>query len=259
MSARLSRRRYPIFTALVAHVLALLLVALLVVGLGQGVGLRPPLWAAVVLQAGLASLLGRRFGLTGGWLLFQAGFLPVALGLHLLALPAWLYLVAFFFVLLLNWNSFRHGVPLYLTSTSATRRLAELLHGRPAEFNFIDLGCGLAGSLCQLAHAFPRAQFTGVETAPLTFVFAWLRCLPRRNCRIRYRSLWTTPLAAYDVVYCFLSPLPMPALWQKAQAELKPGALLVSNTFGIPGVEPDQTIELGDWRSARLLVWAQRA
>jgi len=253
------RRRYPIFKALGAHALALLAVAVVVVLFAQSLSLRPPLWAAVVLQALLANLLGHRFGLARGWLLFQAGFLPVALGLQALALPAWVYLAAFLLVLLLNWNSFRHGVPLYLTSAPATLRLKGLLLGQPVSFAFIDLGCGLAGPLCQLARAFPQAQFTGVETAPLSFFLAWLRSLPLRNCRIRYRNLWRTPLASYDVVYCFLSPLPMPAIWEKAQAELKPGARLVSNTFGIPGVEPDQTIALGDWRSTRLLVWEKRA
>ena len=252
------RRRYPIFTALAAHALALLAVAGLVALIVNGIGLRPPLWAAVGLQALLATVLGRRFGLARGWLFFQAGFLPVALGLHWLALPSWAYLAAFLLVLLLNWNSFRHGVPLYLTSVPATLRLEVLLLSQPAEFAFIDLGCGLAGPLCHLASAYPRARFTGVETAPLTFALAWLRSLPLRNCRIRYRSLWQTPLAPYDVVYCFLSPLPMPDLWKKAQAELKPGARLISNTFGIPGVEADQTIALGDWRSARLLVWEKR-
>ena len=252
------RRRYPIFTALAAHALALLAVGAGVALVVRGLGLRPPLWAAVGLQALLATALGRRFGLARGWLFFQAGFLPLALTLHWLALPSWAYLAAFLLVLLLNWNSFRHGVPLYLTSVPATLRLEVLLLSQPAEFAFIDLGCGLAGPLCHLASAYPRARFTGVETAPLTFALAWLRSLPLRNCRIRYRSLWQTPLAPYDVVYCFLSPLPMPALWQKAQAELKPGARLISNTFGIPGVEPDQTIALGDWRSARLLVWEKR-
>ena len=42
------RRRYPIFKALVAHAIAFLAVGLGVVFLGQGLGLRLPLWAAVV-------------------------------------------------------------------------------------------------------------------------------------------------------------------------------------------------------------------
>jgi hypothetical protein len=94
-----------------------------------------------------------------------------------------------------------------------------------------------------------------VETAPLVFLVSWFRCLLRNNCRIRYRSLWTVDLSPYDVVYCFLSPVPMPELWKKATAEMKGKALLVSNTFEIPGVSPGRIIELKDWRESRLLIW----
>jgi len=65
------RRRYPIFKALGAHALALLAVAVAVVFVGQGLGLRPPLWSAVLLQAVLATVFGRRFGLARGWLVFR--------------------------------------------------------------------------------------------------------------------------------------------------------------------------------------------
>ncbi len=249
------RRRYPILRALAAQGIALALVALAAFLLVNFARVRLPWVLLVLAQSGLAVSIGRRFGLTRWWGLFQALFFPALLGLNALALPPVAYLGAFLVVLLLNWNSFRHGVPLYLTSNAATLRLAELLREHSPEFRFIDLGCGLADPLCQLARLYPKAQFTGVETAPLTFVLAWLRALPRRNCRIRYRSLWRVPLAPYDVVYCFLSPLPMPALWQKARAELRPGAWLISNTFGIPGVSPDQEISLEDWRGTRLLVW----
>ena len=249
------RRRYPILRALAAQVLAVVLVALasfLIVNLGR----LPVHWMLLVLaQAGLAVWIGKRFGLVRWWSVFQALFVSALLGLHALALPPMAYFAAFLVVLLLNWNSFRHGVPLYLTSNQATLRLAELLRERGPEFKFIDLGCGLAGPLCQLARRYPLAQFTGVETAPLTFLIAWLRALPRRNCRIRYRSLWRVSLTPYDVIYCFLSPLPMSDLWQKALVELRPGAVFISNTFGIPGVSPDEEYSLPDRRRTRLLVW----
>jgi hypothetical protein len=32
-------------------------------------------------------------------------------------------------------------------------------------------------------------------------------------------------------VYAFLSPVPMAEVWRKASTELRPGALLVSNSF----------------------------
>ncbi len=47
----------------------------------------------------------------------------------------------------------------------------------------------------------------------------------------------------------------MPELWKKATAEMKGKALLVSNTFEIPGVSPGRIIELKDWRESRLLIW----
>ena len=62
-------------------------------------------------------------------------------------------------------------------------------------------------------------------------------------------------LGGYDAVYCFLSPAPMAGLWTKARAEMRPGSLLVSNSFDIPGVPADEVIEMHDWRASRLLLW----
>jgi len=110
-------------------------------------------------------------------------------------------------------------------------------------------------SLLRLARRYPSAHFVGVETAPLTFGLCWLRCLFQRNCRVRFRSFWREPLAGYDVVYCFLSPAPMPALWDKARVEMNPGALLISNSFEVPDVEPQEILAIDDWRHSRLLIW----
>ncbi len=251
----MKRRRPPILPALAAQGAACVFVAALAVVAFHLLGWRPPFLAAVALQAGLAAGLGARWGPGGGWLVFHAAFLPAAVFLHGLALPPWSWLAAFLMVLLSNWNSFRHGVPLYLTGAAANRALGGLLRERAPGFRFIDLGSGLAGTLCRLARVYPESHFTGVETAPLSFALAWLRSLPLRNCRIRYRSLWRESLGDYDVAYCFLSPIPMPALWAKARAELKPGAWLVGNTFGIPGVMPDLEIPVRARRPTRLLVW----
>jgi hypothetical protein len=47
----------------------------------------------------------------------------------------------------------------------------------------------------------------------------------------------------------------MPALWAKARREMKPGSLLVSHTFEIPGQEPERRIPLPGRPDACLLVW----
>jgi hypothetical protein len=55
-------------------------------------------------------------------------------------------------------------------------------------------------------------------------------------------------LSDYDVVFAFLSPAAMPALWRKASAEMRPGTLLLSYEFSIPGTTPhiiDHPVENG--------------
>jgi SAM-dependent methyltransferase len=218
-----------------------------------GVALPLP-WLAVV-QGLLAAALSAGFRQSRWWWLIQALFLPLLLAVNSLDLWAGWWLIALLLVALLHWNSFGERVPLYLTGRRTERALFGVLDALPNTLRFVDLGCGLAGTLRRLARRYPDGQFVGVETAPLVFLLAWLRCLGVRNCRVAYRSLWDEPLGDYDAVYCFLSPAPMPRLWEKVQKELRPGALLISNTFEIPGVPARQTIELDDWRRSRLLIW----
>lgn len=247
--------RHPALRALLAQLGALLLVIALLLTAHQLLSYRPSLLAAGVTQGLLAALIGQRLGLSSWWLPINLLFVPALLVLNGQQLPPGLFLGAFVLLLLLNWNSLRERVPLYLSGQKTIAELEQLLQPLPANLRFIDLGCGLAGSLYQLSRRYPQAHFVGVETAPLVFLLAWLRCLLRPNCQIRYRNLWQQPLGGFDVVYCFLSPAPMPRLWAKARSEMSPGALLISNTFAIPDVAPDQLIELHDWRSSRLLIW----
>jgi hypothetical protein len=95
----------------------------------------------------------------------------------------------------------------------------------------------------------------GVEASPLTWLVAWLRCLPYKNAHIRLGSLWHTDLAGFDVVYAFLSPVPMPALWAKARREMKPGSRFISHSFEVPHEAPHSVIPVEGRDGARLLVF----
>ena len=249
---RMGRR--PALLALLLQLLAVCAVLLLHRGLLLA-GLAVPLVVLIGLQGTLAALLSWRCGQASWWWLIHLLFVPgLWLAAHWQVAPGWL-LAALLLVLLLNWNSLGERVPLYLTGRRTERELQGLLADLPPTLRMVDLGCGLAGTLCRLAERYPQGQFVGVETAPLVFLLAWLRCLGRANCRVYYRSLWDEPLGDYDVAYCFLSPAPMPRLWQKVQAEMRPGSRLISNTFAIPGVPAQRVIELHDWRRSCLLLW----
>ncbi|WP_437882650.1 class I SAM-dependent methyltransferase [Pseudomonas sp. LRF_L74] len=247
--------RFPAARALLAQGLALSIMAVVVWGLATLFSTRLPIWLAAIFLGLLAAVIGDCLGLRRWWLPINLVFVPALLALQSRALPsAWL-LAAFVALLLVNWNSFREQVPLYLSGARTRQQLCERLAQLPADFRFIDLGCGLGATLVEIARRYPQSQVVGVETAPLVFLVAWLRCLPWGNCTVRYRSLWDEHLQPYDVVYCFLSPAPMPRLWRKAREQMRGGALLISNSFAIPEVPAHEVIELNDWRDSRLLIW----
>jgi len=47
----------------------------------------------------------------------------------------------------------------------------------------------------------------------------------------------------------------MPKLWQKACQEMRPGTLLISNSFRVPGIEPSQVLKVDDERETELLIY----
>jgi hypothetical protein len=215
------------------------------------VGWQPDLLVWWALHSGLAVLGSAWLGLPRWWWPLQALCLPAALAFLHLELPSWVYLLVFLLLLLIYWNAGGDRVPLYLSSRAAWGAVVQLLPAGP--FAFVDLGCGLGGLLGFLAGQRPEARFCGVESAPLPLLASWLRLRGRPNCQVRRADLWQVELGEFGVVYCFLSPEPMAELWRKARAELRPGALFISNSFAVPGVAPDFTVEVRGRQ--RLLVW----
>jgi len=183
------------------------------------------------------------------WLPIQIGFMPLAVLSLGLGLPSWVWLAGFAMLLLVFWRTDRSRVPLYLTNAVASEALAKLLPAEPIAV--IDLGCGDGGLLRRLARARPDCRFVGFEHAPLPWAWAWLSCRRRPNVEIRFGDFWSHPLGGYALVYAFLSPVPMQQLWAKAKAEMQANALLVSNSFAIPDIRPESTVEVVDHRRTR--------
>ena len=75
------------------------------------------------------------------------------------------------------------------------------------------------------------------------------------NVHLRYGDFRSLDLAPYDVVYCFLSPVPMPALYEKARLEMTAGSLLISNSFAVPDHPADEVIDINDRRKTKLYLW----
>ncbi len=212
-------------------------------------------WSCGVVAAALSLL----FGLAKWWLLIQLLFAPTIVFMLGFELSPNLSLAAFLILLVVYWSTFRTQVPLYLSSNKVWEALENLLPETEADhaLKFIDLGSGLGGVLTHLAKTRPEGFYVGVETAPLPFIWSWLRIRlgGYRNCQVDWGNLWNADLSQYDVVFAYLSPIPMQKLWLKAQAEMRSGSILISSTFTIPDHVPDRTVTVNDLHHSTLLVW----
>ena len=251
MSLPLLDRWSSLLRALAAQAAALVL--LLVVAALLPAHLHLAVWIWLLLQGALAVFFSHCLGLGSVWLGFQA-LLPFALvwqAGH--RVSPWVYPFLLLGFLLLFGGGLRSRVPLYHSNRPAWRALVELV---PEQGAVADLGSGLGGPLVFLARSRPEVRCLGVEASPLVWFLAWLRAFPvREHCEMRLGSFWNLPLEKFQVVYAFLSPVPMPALWEKALREMAPGSLLVSNTFEVPGVTAERVIPLPGRRDACLRIY----
>lgn len=249
-------QRLPVsLQSLLIQCAALVLAALLFWGLARFAGLGLPGSGFVFLQGGLAAGLSFRLRQPAWWWGLHSVFLP-AIWLALpLDFPPWAWLVAFAVLLGFFWNTFRTRVPLYLSDRKAWEALLPLL---PAErpFRFIDLGSGFGGVLFYLEPRFPLGRFEGAEIAPASWLVSRMRAAWRKSRVVFHRRDYGgLDLGDYDVVFAFLSPAVMPALWAQAQAQMRAGAWFVSLSFDVAGAPPDRTISLADGPRHTLYAW----
>jgi SAM-dependent methyltransferase len=143
------------------------------------------------------------------------------------SLPAWVWLVPLLALLLIYPLNAWRDAPLFPTPRYALNDLAAQAPLAPSAL-ILDAGCGLGDGLKALRSAYPAAQLTGIE-------WSWpLRALCALRCpwaTVRQGDIWTADWSGFDMVYLFQRPESMPRAVAKANAELKPGAWLVSLEF----------------------------
>jgi hypothetical protein len=231
----------------------------LMVGSTTWFGFSGDLFVLGALAGVIAAWVGDRYlRLPRWWIPAQMAMLPAAFLVSSFNLPSWVYLAGFAVVLAVYWNAARGQVPLYLTNTTTHAALAELM---PPNARVLDIGHGFGGPVYALARARPDLTVEGIESAPVPYAVSWLRrfVTPRANAKVIYGNFWRRSIEPYDVVYAFLSPVPMQALYSKAQMEMRPGTLLISNSFPVPARAADDVRILTDRRATRLYIYRMNA
>lgn len=201
---------------------------------------------ALLRQAGVAPLVAPLLPvalgvagslLAGSWWrrLMVAGGFPLSLALSgALPLAGWHWLLPLGLLLLVYPLNAWRDAPLFPTPAAGLDGLAArapLPDGAP----ILEAGCGLGDGLIALRRAYPQAQLHGLEWSWPLRVACGLRC---PWARVRRGDIWRADWSAYQLVYLFQRPESMPRAMEKAAAELRPGAWLVSLEFPATGWRP---------------------
>lgn len=194
----------------------------------------------VLIHGSIAALLSYGLRLPFGWRMFNI-LMPLAVWAEApstLGSPVLLILTVLIFLPTL-WTR----IPFYPTHPNLVEAIAKFIPEK-GHFNFVDIGSGFGGVNLSLAKQRPHGRFVGIELALLPCLVAKLRSLFTPQSKNWLGSFWHHNLDRFDLIYAFLSPVAMEQLWEKVQQEMKPGALLLVNSFPVPGVKPEKVIKV---------------
>jgi len=164
---------------------------------------------------------------------------------------AWVWLAPLGLVIWIYPMHAWRDAPVFPTPLNALRDLPQWA-SLPAQARILDAGCGVGDGLKALRLAYPHAKWIGIEfSRPLSWV-ARIRC---PWAEVRFGDIWQDDWGAYDMVYLFQRPETMPRAVEKAKAEMKSGAWLVSLEFEAAQLKPNAVTQASPDRP----VWLYQA
>jgi hypothetical protein len=186
------------------------------------------------------------------WIHFAFPF--AVLGMLQWQLPNEFYLISFIVTASLFWTTFRNQVPFYPSRPTVWHEVVKLIPEKQST-RLIDIGSGLGDMSMYVAKLRQNCQSEGIEIAPLPWLVSLVRAfLKRSTAHFKIGDYNDLNFANYDVVFAYLSPAVMQALWQKAHLEMRPKSLLISLEFEIEDRQPTFVITPKDG-SPKLYVW----
>lgn len=138
------------------------------------------------------------------------------------------------------------------SSKKAKQAIDRALALSPCINTIFELGSGWGGLAFFLAKSFPHAQIQAFEISYFPWLFSMIVQKIKRcpNLTLHRKNFFSSSLSEVDVVVCYLCPPLMKKLKIKFEKEMKPTALVISNSFTIPGWQSAQRIETKDiWKS----------
>lgn len=120
-----------------------------------------------------------------------------------------------------------------------------------------DLGSGWGGLARALARRYPRSPVIGFEVSVLPWAWSRLGQVPggSANLTFRFGDFHKADLTGAMLVVCYLPGPAIEKLRPKLEAELKPGALVASNTFHLQGWTPVEVRTAPDAHASQVYLY----
>ncbi len=218
------------------------------------VSLSVSIFTLVLMQALVATTFSYITGMASWWRWIHLCFPLTAWAMFQWHIPNELYLVGFIISLSLFWTTFRTQVPFFPSRPVVWQQVAKIIP-QDKSLRLIDIGSGLGDMSMYMAKIRPDSQIEGVEIAPLPWMISVIRAKFRRSsATFKLGNYQALDFANYDVIFAYLSPAAMRMLWDKASQEMRPGSLLISLEFEIPGVAETMRIA-GNQNKPDIYVW----
>lgn len=103
-----------------------------------------------------------------------------------------------------------------------------------------EMGSGWGPLAVDAAKAFPKSKVIGLEFSPIPVWFSRIRgkLFGHKNLTFKRADFFEEDLRDADVILLYMLESILVKLKPKFEEELKPGTLIISNTFKIEGWEP---------------------
>jgi hypothetical protein len=161
----------------------------------------------------------------------------------------------------LAWFTVRLGISPMPSSGKACRAIESIVKtGNPGSIAY-ELGSGWGGLARTIARAMPATRVCGFELSSIPCGWSMLvnRLRNYPNLRIYRADFFGATLSDADTVICYLYTGAMARLKEKFERELRPGTMVISNTFAVPGWTPVQVVRLNDWYRTPVYVYRRGA
>ena len=124
------------------------------------------------------------------------------------------------------------------TSKPAINKVAEII--QPRRGNFYDLGSARGDFLFKLAKLVPSIDYYGLDNSLFRIYVSRLKAFfLNKKITFLHQNIFDADFTKIDTAYIYLEKSLLPKLESKLQAELKAGAMVITNANGFLSWQPE--------------------